>query len=110
MNLSYFEDFYRAVELSEAGGIMLFLRDGTVLARYPHNDVLVGESYADLPPFKDILAHGMAGTIVMDSPIDGSAPDLGDPRFESISAGGECLGRTGQGAGILATAGLDIFV
>jgi signal transduction histidine kinase/CheY-like chemotaxis protein len=72
INLSYFEDFYRAVELTEAGAILLFLRNGTVLARYPHNDVIVGESYADLPPFKEILAHRMAGTIVMDSPIDGA--------------------------------------
>jgi signal transduction histidine kinase/ActR/RegA family two-component response regulator len=71
LNLRYFEDFYRAVELSENGAILLHLRDGTVLARYPHNDAVVGLSYADLPPFKDILAHGMAGTVVMDSPLDG---------------------------------------
>jgi signal transduction histidine kinase/CheY-like chemotaxis protein len=72
LNLSYFEDFYRAVELTENGAILLHLRDGTVLARYPHNDAVVGQSYADLPPFKDVLAHGSAGTVVMDSPIDGS--------------------------------------
>ena len=72
INLSYFEDFYRAVELTEAGAILLHLRNGTVLARYPHNDAVVGQSYADLPPFKEILAHRMAGTVVMDSPIDGS--------------------------------------
>jgi signal transduction histidine kinase len=71
LNLRYFEDFYRAVELSENGAILLHLRDGTVLARYPHNDAVVGQSYADLPPFKDILAHDVAGTVVMDSPIDG---------------------------------------
>jgi signal transduction histidine kinase len=72
LNLSYFEDFYRAVELAEAGAILLHLRDGTVLARYPHNDAVIGQSYADLPPFKDILAHAMAGTVVMDSPVDGT--------------------------------------
>jgi signal transduction histidine kinase/ActR/RegA family two-component response regulator len=71
LNLSYFEDFYRAVELTENGAILLHLRDGTVLARYPHSDAVIGESYADLPPFKDILAHSMAGTVVMNSPIDG---------------------------------------
>jgi signal transduction histidine kinase len=71
LNLFYFEDFYKAVELTENGAILLHLRDGTVLARYPHNDTIVGQSYADLPPFKDILAHSMAGTVVMDSPLDG---------------------------------------
>ena len=71
LNLFYFEDFYKAVELTENGAILLHLRDGTVLARYPHNDDIVGQSYSDLPPFKDILSHGMAGTVVMDSPLDG---------------------------------------
>jgi signal transduction histidine kinase len=72
LNLRYFEDFYKAVELTENGAILLHLRDGTVLARYPHSDAAVGQSYADLPPFKDILAHDVAGTGVMDSPIDGT--------------------------------------
>lgn len=72
LNLRYFEDFYRAVELTENGAILLHLRDGTVLARYPHNDAAVGQSYADLAPFSDILARDMAGTVVMDSPIDGT--------------------------------------
>ena len=71
LDLRYFEDFYRAVELQEGGAILLHLRDGTVLARYPHDDQVVGRSYADLPPFKDILAHSMAGTVIMDSPLDG---------------------------------------
>jgi signal transduction histidine kinase/ActR/RegA family two-component response regulator len=71
LNLAYFEDFYKAVELTENGAILLHLRDGTVLARYPHNDAIVGQSYADLPPFKDILSHEMAGTVLMDSPLDG---------------------------------------
>ena len=71
LNLRYFEDFYKAVELTENGAILLHLRDGTVLARYPHDDSIVGTSYADLPPFKDILSHQMAGTVEMDSPVDG---------------------------------------
>jgi signal transduction histidine kinase len=72
LNLRYFEDFYRAVELAENGAILLHLRDGTVIARYPHNDAVVGQSYADLPPFKDILSRDVAGTVIMDSPIDGA--------------------------------------
>ena len=71
LNLAYFEEFYKAVELTENGAILLHLRDGTVLARYPHNDNVVGQSYANLPPFKDILAREIAGTTVMDSPMDG---------------------------------------
>ena len=72
LNLGYFEDFYRAVELSENGSIILLLRDGTVLARFPHVDAAIGTSFADTPPFKDVLSHEIAGTLLMASPIDGS--------------------------------------
>ena len=73
LNLAYFEDFYKAVELTEKGAILLHLRDGTVLARYPHDDRIIGESFANLPPFRDILDKGqIAGTLIMDSPMDGS--------------------------------------
>ena len=57
LNLAYFEDFYRAVDLSENGSIILHLRDGTVLARFPHVDAAIGTSFANTPPFKDILSH-----------------------------------------------------
>ena len=73
LDLRYFEDFYRAVELQQGGAILLHLRDGTVLARYPHREDVIGASYANLPPFKDILAHALAGTVIMDSPLDGKA-------------------------------------
>ncbi|MBS0562283.1 MAG: hypothetical protein JSR21_19725, partial [Proteobacteria bacterium] len=72
INLAYFEDFYRSVELDDNGAIILHRRDGTVLARFPHAEKAIGTSFADLPPFKDILSHEMAGTVVMDSPLDGS--------------------------------------
>jgi signal transduction histidine kinase/ActR/RegA family two-component response regulator len=72
INLAYFEDFYRAVELTENGAILLHRRDGVVLARYPHNEKAIGTSFANLPPFKDVLAHAQAGTVLMESPLDGS--------------------------------------
>jgi hypothetical protein len=71
LNLAYF-DFYQAVELTENGAILLHLRDGTVLARYPLESEIVGRSYAALPPFRDILDNGRAaGTLIMQSPLDG---------------------------------------
>ena len=72
LNLGYFEDFYEAVDLPESGAVMLHLRNGTVLARFPRVEGLVGTSYANQPPFTDVLAHGIAGTVVMPSPLDGT--------------------------------------
>jgi signal transduction histidine kinase/CheY-like chemotaxis protein len=72
INLSYFEDFYRSVELNENGAIILHLRDGTVLARFPHVDQAIGTSFGALPPFTEVLAHASSGTLLMESPVDGS--------------------------------------
>lgn len=72
INLDYFEDFYRAVELNENGAIVLHLRDGTVLARFPHVDTVIGTSFGHLPPFTEVLANAQAGTLLMESPVDGT--------------------------------------
>ncbi|HTI79638.1 MAG TPA: response regulator [Acetobacteraceae bacterium] len=73
LNLAYFEDVFSAgVDLSENGSVILHLRDGTVLARSPHVDAAIGTSFSNTPPFKDVLAHSIAGTVLMESPIDGS--------------------------------------
>ena len=72
VTLDYFENFYKAVGIANSGTIMLHRRDGTVLARFPHNDAVLGVSYADLPPFRDVLAKADAGTLEMDSPLDNS--------------------------------------
>jgi signal transduction histidine kinase/CheY-like chemotaxis protein len=71
LRLSYFEDFYRGVELGAGSAIMLHRRDGMLLARFPHVDDRIGGSFADLPPFTKVLANAMAGTVEVDSPIDG---------------------------------------
>jgi signal transduction histidine kinase len=61
-----------AGELIGAGSaIALHRRDGMVMARFPHVDAAIGSSFADLPPFTRVLANAMAGTIEMDSPVDG---------------------------------------
>ena len=72
IDLGYFEAFYRVVELNENGAVVLHLRDGTVLARFPHVDAAIGTSFGKLPPFTEVLAHAQAGTLLMESPIDGS--------------------------------------
>ncbi len=72
VTLDYFESFYRAIDVADSGSILLHRRDGTVLARFPHDDAVIGVSYADLPPFRDILSKADSGTVEMESPLDGS--------------------------------------
>ena len=72
LNLAYFQDFFRAVELDDTGAIVLHHRDGTVLTRFPAADAAVGTSFANLPPFRDVLSKALFGSILMISPVDGS--------------------------------------
>lgn len=72
VSLAYFQDFFRSVELDDRGAIVLHHRDGTVLTRYPPADAVVGTSFADLPPFKDVLSKALFGSVLMTSPVDGS--------------------------------------
>ncbi len=104
LNSGYFEDFYHAVELNENGSIILHLRDGTVLARFPHVDSAIGTSFADTPPFKDVLSHEIAGTLLMESPIDGSIRVTAIRALAGVSPGGDGFRGTGQAAIELATA------
>jgi signal transduction histidine kinase len=71
IDLSYFEEFYRAAELSENGSVALHLRDGTLLAQFPHIDKTIGTSFGNLPPFTEVLARSPAGTLQMEYPTDG---------------------------------------
>lgn len=43
VELRYFEDFYRAISTEEGKAVSLFRRDGTLLARYPRIEKMVGE-------------------------------------------------------------------
>ncbi|MDR3523053.1 MAG: response regulator [Acetobacteraceae bacterium] len=70
ITLNYFENFYQALQLQDQAAILLHRRDGTVLARYPHDDAALGVSYANMPPFREVLAHADSGTLEMDSPLD----------------------------------------
>lgn len=71
IHLKYFEDIYSTVELDNDSVIVLYRRDGIVLVRHPHNDDVIGKSYADTPPFTQILSQGSRGAIVTNGLIDG---------------------------------------
>jgi PAS domain S-box-containing protein len=43
MEVRYFEEFYEAITPDEERSVGLFRRDGTILARYPHLEPVIGE-------------------------------------------------------------------
>jgi PAS domain-containing protein len=58
MEARYFEEFYRAITPNEQRSVGLFRRDGTVFARHPHLDTLIGEKLSPKSPWYRSVAEG----------------------------------------------------
>jgi PAS domain S-box-containing protein len=56
VDLSYFEQLYKAINLGPGGQISLYLRDGTLLASYPRREESIGKSFMDSAVFQAMLA------------------------------------------------------
>jgi diguanylate cyclase (GGDEF)-like protein/PAS domain S-box-containing protein len=65
-----FENFFASVMFGEGSAISMFHRDGTMLARYPHADSMIGQNFKTAPLLHRILTHGGRQTLRMQSPVD----------------------------------------
>ena len=65
-----FERFFASVALGEGAAIAMFHRDGTMLARYPHVESMVGQKLKTGPLLNKVLAEGGRQTERVQSPID----------------------------------------
>jgi diguanylate cyclase (GGDEF)-like protein len=66
-----FEKYFASVALGEGAAISMYHRDGTLLARYPHIDAMIGSNIAASPIYQEIISKSGHGTIRRSSPIDG---------------------------------------
>jgi PAS domain-containing protein len=64
-----FEKFFASLALGDDAAISMFHRDGTLLARYPHLETMIGQNFAD-GPFFQILSEADRGTLRLTSPVD----------------------------------------
>jgi PAS domain S-box-containing protein len=72
INVSYLEEFYHAITLQEAGSVSIVRRDGTLLARYPHVERMMGQKLAPQAEFYPLVEKG-GGTYRSPGYIDGIA-------------------------------------
>ena len=70
--LRYFEDFYQAISTDEGESVGLFRRDGTILARYPRVEKIIGEKISPQSRWYQTVATG-GGTYRTPGYIDGIA-------------------------------------
>jgi diguanylate cyclase (GGDEF)-like protein len=76
-----FEKFFASLSLGDEAAIAMFHRDGTLLARYPHVESMIGENF-DGPFLRNVLAKADQGTMRLTSPVDGQ-DRLGSARLLS---------------------------
>jgi diguanylate cyclase (GGDEF)-like protein len=66
-----FEAFFGSLALGQGAAISVLHRDGTMLARYPHVEAMIGQDFKAAPA-QQILAKADHGTIRLVSPVDGA--------------------------------------
>ncbi|WP_213772143.1 EAL domain-containing protein [Bradyrhizobium sp. dw_78] len=65
-----FETFFESLTLGEGSAIQMLHRDGTMLARYPHIEAMMGRDLHDAPVQK-LLVNTDHATLRLLSPVDG---------------------------------------
>ena len=65
-----FEDFFSSVTLGKDAAISMFHRDGTLLARHPHVDPMIGRRFNGAPLLTKVLTEGGQQTLRVRSPVD----------------------------------------
>jgi diguanylate cyclase (GGDEF)-like protein len=65
------ERHFASLALGEGAAISMYHRDGTLLARYPHVEAMIGENFAGDRVHRQILSRSDRGTIRLTSPLDG---------------------------------------
>jgi len=66
-----FEDFFASVALGQSAAITMFHTDGTLLARHPHDEQLIGRNFKTAPMHSQVLSTADHGTMRLTSLVDG---------------------------------------
>jgi diguanylate cyclase (GGDEF)-like protein/PAS domain S-box-containing protein len=68
---AHYEKFFASVAPGAGAAISMFHADGTLMARYPRVDELIGKNFATAPLLSHILNKGGQQTLRVKSPVDG---------------------------------------
>ena len=68
------EKYFASLALGEGGAISMYHRDGTLLARYPHVEAMIGKNFAGDQVHRQILSRSDHGTMRLTSPLAALLP------------------------------------
>ncbi|MCW5700975.1 MAG: EAL domain-containing protein [Bradyrhizobium sp.] len=66
-----FEKFFASIALGHGAAISLFHRDGTLIARHPHVEAMIGQKIPNAALVHGVQAKGGLQTMRIKSPVDG---------------------------------------
>nr|WP_308423903.1 sensor domain-containing diguanylate cyclase [Pseudomonas asuensis] len=70
LKVDYFVQFYSGFKVDPKGAIVVALTDGTILARRPFKESVIGTSLAKSVIFTDYLPHSRSGTALITAVVD----------------------------------------
>jgi diguanylate cyclase (GGDEF)-like protein/PAS domain S-box-containing protein len=70
IDITNFENFFASVALGEGASISMFHPDGTLLARYPHVESMIGRKLKAGPLLQKVRAEGGLQTLRFESELD----------------------------------------
>ena len=70
VNPSIYEKFFASIALGTGATISMFHGDGTMLARYPSANELIGQNFAKAPLLQRVRDQGGQQTLRVQSPVD----------------------------------------
>jgi len=70
LNMKYFDRFFEGFNIDRQGAIFLAMTDGTLLARRPFTDDVIGASIAKGQVFTEYLSKSTSGTAMVTSIVD----------------------------------------
>ncbi|WP_434141180.1 sensor domain-containing diguanylate cyclase [Pseudomonas luteola] len=71
LRVDYFVQFYSGFKVDDKGAIVLALTNGTILARRPFNESVIGSSLSKSEIFTRYLPHSQSGTVLITAVVDG---------------------------------------
>jgi diguanylate cyclase (GGDEF)-like protein/PAS domain S-box-containing protein len=70
INPANYERFFASIAIGAGAAVSMFHADGTLMARYPHVDQLIGQKFKNAPLVQRVLSHGGQQTLRVQSPVD----------------------------------------
>jgi diguanylate cyclase (GGDEF)-like protein/PAS domain S-box-containing protein len=70
INPADFQKFFASVAIGTGAAISMFHTDGTLLARYPYVDRMIGQKFRSAPLLERVLSKGGQQTLRVQSPVD----------------------------------------